>query len=391
MKNFCLTLLVTLLCTSTAAAEIPSWIIPPAIRTSRGIMRADGNNTDETAISYKFTIDCKELLCPDDNDDFHITFKGDARIASFKYLLVTEVPTTEDETQLLLSNLNTTGTPATVNEAFTINLNQLADGNKIVGGAFDADGVMQNVAAAAIPYHPDVPDEWESIGMATFTEGFICSQDVLPQFFSPETYDVEVEQNKANPGLIRIVNPYDGWSNTKYVLNHAHRHYIYINIENPDKVYITESPLGLRIDPYGEFLIDSLFAQYISIYGESSKDWNISGGTLKDGIISYDGNCNILIYPTSWGQYLYANYKDNPDYDASRAEEPGYNVPKYLGGDFRLDLTRTTGVTDLISGNVDNDAAVAEYYNLQGVRLDRPMPGINIERRGTTTRKIIIR
>lgn len=391
MKNFCLTLLATLLCTSTAAAEMPSWLIPPAIRTSRGIMRADDNNTDETAISYDFTIERKEYFCPDDNNDFHITFKGDARIASFKYLIVTEVPTTETETQLLISKLVSTGTPATVNEPFTINLSRLADGNKIVGGAFDTDGVMQNVAAAVIPDRTDVPDDWESIGMASFTEGFICSQDVLSQFFSPETYDVEVEQNKANPGLIRLVNPYDGWSGSRYVLNHAHRHYIYINIENPNKVYITESPLGLRMDPYGEFGIDSWFSQCIAIYGESSKDWNVSGGTLKDGIISFDGNCNILIYPTNWGQYIYANYKDNPDYDASRADEPGYDVPKYLGGDFRLDLTRTTGISDLISGNDDNDATVLEFYNLQGVRLDRPMPGINIERRGTTTRKIVVR
>ena len=48
----------------------------------------------------------------------------------------------------------------------------------------------------------------------------------------------------------------------------------------------------------------------------------------------------------------------------------------------------TSGIDDIVTG--DENAPV-EYYNLQGIRVSDPTPGMYIMRQGTTTSKVIIR
>lgn len=65
----------------------------------------------------------------------------------------------------------------------------------------------------------------------------------------------------------------------------------------------------------------------------------------------------------------------------SKASDPVYVTVKGMNA----------GVSDIIADSDNNDAPV-EYYNLQGVRVANPTPGsLVIERRGTSTRKVIIR
>ena len=47
-----------------------------------------------------------------------------------------------------------------------------------------------------------------------------------------------------------------------------------------------------------------------------------------------------------------------------------------------------TSVDEIIT---DNSSTAAEYYNMQGVRVTSPAPGINIRRLGNRTEKIIVR
>ena len=46
-----------------------------------------------------------------------------------------------------------------------------------------------------------------------------------------------------------------------------------------------------------------------------------------------------------------------------------------------------SGITDVESA----DGAEPVYYTLQGVRVDNPTPGIYIERRGESVRKVVVR
>lgn len=89
--------------------------------------------------------------------------------------------------------------------------------------------------------------------------------------------------------------------------------------------------------------------------------------------------------------------------DATNTERPAYftvpsgreyNMTVNFDNDFHPVLTLAdtgdvqTGVTEI---SVDNDAEEAEYYNLQGVRIDNPGTGLYIRRQGTRTEKVVIR
>ncbi len=65
----------------------------------------------------------------------------------------------------------------------------------------------------------------------------------------------------------------------------------------------------------------------------------------------------------------------------SKASEPVY-----------VSVHGMSGVENITVGNPDDANAPVEYYNLQGVRVDRPAAGtIVIERRGTAVRKVIVK
>lgn len=57
------------------------------------------------------------------------------------------------------------------------------------------------------------------------------------------------------------------------------------------------------------------------------------------------------------------------------------------GNDYRINISPLSGIDSIVS---DSDAP-AEYYTLQGVRVDRPTPGIYICRKGSKVTKVIIR
>lgn len=90
--------------------------------------------------------------------------------------------------------------------------------------------------------------EWKSLGMGRFTDGFVSGM-----YMKSETWNVEVEQNTANPGFYRIVNPYTNgncpWNaDNKYSIETDVMRYITFNATNPDSVVIDFTDHGERID-----------------------------------------------------------------------------------------------------------------------------------------------
>ena len=65
----------------------------------------------------------------------------------------------------------------------------------------------------------------------------------------------------------------------------------------------------------------------------------------------------------------------------------GNNWDNNGGSDYRIKINTTTSIKEIDS---DTDAQ-AEYYTLQGVRVDNPSPGIYICRKGSNVKKIIVR
>lgn len=319
---------------------------------------------------------------------YHVIFSGDARVPGVKYLCSATYPETEEEVEATIAKLNAEGTVVPMNSEIAVDITD-ATGREyfIFYVSVDENGNL----AEEIPYYLAfwVPDtntaDWESLGKAKFSEGFISC--LLPNDFTVETYEVEVERNTVDPGMFRIVNPYSGWSyGGMFGAGHSHKHYIYFNAADFDNVYIMESGLGLYLGNFGEVGIGSDYYNMVRQYGiEMLQMFGItSGGTIKDNVLTFDGTGEIKLYLGAMGKWYYTNLKENPDF----VEGTSPDSDRYLGGDFALDMKGLdlSGVSAVVTDSTDGSV---EYYNLQGVRIDNPAAGgLYIRRVGGKADKI---
>lgn len=345
----------------------------------------------ETPIDYSLKAAPTTKFCPEADGKYYVTFKGDERIPGVKYICSTEYPETQQAIAATIAKLNAEGLTASVNTKVAIDISDATGAEYFMFFcAVDADGNL----ADEMPYYLafPVPDTdtagWHTLGNATLTEGFLsCS---LPTMFDVESYQVEVQRNIAQPGLYRIVNPYSPWSHSSdYLLAHDHNHYIYFNAENHENVYILESGLGISVENLGEAGIGSLYYDMVREYGiDLLNMFGIySGGTIKDNVLTFDGTGEIKIFFAGTGQWHYTNLKPNPDYEAGVSPDEDM----YLGGDFKLDMTGLdlSGISDIAA---DTATATAEYYNLQGIRVEHPSAGnVYIRRCGSKVDKVMVR
>ena len=95
--------------------------------------------------------------------------------------------------------------------------------------------------------------------------------------------------------------------------------------------------------------------------------------------LNSDGKYEVKIGP-------FNNPKQSADY-ISFVTNTGNNWDNNGGSDYRIKINTTTSIEEIDS---DTDAQ-AEYYTLQGVRVDNPSPGIYICRKGSNVKKIIVR
>ena len=346
---------------------------------------------EETAIDYTLKAQLGSLFCPATDGKYHITFHGDARIPGVKYIGSPAYPESDEEIDATIQRLVTEGQVVAVNTEVTIDISD-ATGDEYFAFfcAVDADGNL----AEDLPYYaafrvPDTDTEgWSSLGNATMTEGFISA--LLPDNFPAESYQVEVQRNIAKPGMYRIVNPYNPWSHAaSYAMNHDHSHYIYFNADAHDNVYLMESALGLDLGNFGEAGIGSGYYDMLRQYGPELLEWIgvTSGGSITDNVLSFDNTADIKVYFLGLGDWYNTNLKTNPDYNA----ETDDFYDQFLPGDFKLDMTGLdlSGISDITA---DDAAAPAQYFNLQGMRVQHPEAGnVYICRCGSKVQKIMIR
>ncbi len=261
---------------------------------------------------------------------------------------------------------------------------------------YDNDGQAQSSSVVTL----DRPDEnngaWVYYGKADMTEGLISC--VFPSLFSVQTYEVDIERRADNSKILRIVNPYAGqWQGAgSFTIEHGHNHYIYINAEDDDNVYIEYSPLGVSIPDNGELAITSDYFDMVNEYGlDFLTMFDIySGGHIKDNVLTFDHTGDIKILPALYGKWVYTNLHPNPDYDEKAAQDAyenweDYDVHQYIAGEFKLDLNKAvSGIENIATDATD---APCEFYNLQGVKVDNPSNGVFIVRQGNTTAKKYIR
>ncbi len=193
--------------------------------------------------------------------------------------------------------------------------------------------------------------EWTSLGNCQYTDDFFTTFYAV----DPETWEVEIQESVNQPGLFRLVYPYDG----KYYWNdpgdwdESKTYYLEINACDPEGVYITQQEIGVDWG-HGMISVWSL-ADYYMDGGYSFDEVKSFGycGTYEDGIITFPYMA-LLISMSNYnsGAWYYANYNS-----AFKVVMPGVTIPDYsisLSTDGEVDEeTKTVTATVTLGEDVE--------------------------------------
>lgn len=211
----------------------------------------------------------------------------------------------------------------------------------------------------------DNEDEWEYLGRGYWQEGLISPH---LQGATLVQLNVDIEKHKTIKDYYRLVNPLTEHEllSPYLVETTNHNHYIYINATDNDGVYLEPSEIGLHtpngqsaVWSYAGMRIDQGFdLEVLKSYGYCGK--------LADGVITFPDN--TLMYA-----------------------ETGYFEGNFVssGDRFKVDLYHT--VASAIETATDATDTPVEYFNLQGMHVDRPSQGIFLRRQGDKVTKEVIR
>lgn len=144
--------------------------------------------------------------------------------------------------------------------------------------ALDAEGNVLNGSAIFCYNEKHEADEWTSLGSTEFIDDtflpiFGINDQVPPM-------EVEILENKATPGLYRLVDAYAAHpALTADMLHSGHHHYLDIDATDPAAVKIAETPMGIDFD--GHFTL------------KSNNDGTLAGGAItfpSRGLVLYIGD-----------------------------------------------------------------------------------------------------
>ncbi len=241
---------------------------------------------------------------------------------------------------------------------------------------YDAEGKAYQAGHINLKYDPD----WTELGTGYFTDGFISKfleSDMQKNMgiTLPEeafTYPVGIEESTVTPGRYRLVNPYGATSpywdlNFSVVkINKKETHYLYIDATDPERVHIEYSECGFY---YGN--------EPLVLYSEAH-DW-LAEDYAADDIPEY------LWGKLDNGIITFASGSEKNNLLAAKI----MTSPAAISG--RALSVRLPGA-EAGAANIESDMTdvPTEYYNLQGIRIDRPETGIYIRRQGQNVTKVIV-
>ncbi|MDE6831186.1 MAG: hypothetical protein K2J07_00425, partial [Muribaculaceae bacterium] len=221
----------------------------------------------------------------------------------------------------------------------------------------DADGNAQMGKAISIYGLADDEANWKSLGMTTYNESLVADYYEYPEC----ELEVEIQESVKTPGFYRLVNPYANHEYNLIETHTDHDHYIYIHAEDPECVYIENTPIGADFG-YGDAHVTSTVAKALEsgLSIDEIKEAGIEHGYLKDGVISF------------------------PDYGLWYGDKDCFDGCFFsMGNHTTIAIPETSGIDEVIA----TENAATEYYNLQGIRLDRkPAKGLYIEKTGSDAR-----
>lgn len=240
----------------------------------------------------------------------------------------------------------------------------------LIFAALDAAGNVRATCRSLFDViNEDLYGPWKNLGWTRFADVVMLANYGA----QTEPYAVEVEESTSTPGIYRVKNAYSTrgyWNASEGNLHHHddENHYLYINAENPDAVYVMPSPVGMKGND-GSLLLTSPVAVNLS-YGYAIDELiqltPDMFGTLKAGLISIP---------------------DGMIYGSETRYQGGEYFPGNPGLEFSMMLPGFSSVAEVEAADPDE---APRYFNLQGVEISNPAAGTPvIEVRGNRAVKLV--
>lgn len=141
-------------------------------------------------------------------------------------------------------------------------------------------------SSSSYSFAAGIPAPYTTVGMVNFRDDYLS----VFKGITPQTYQVELQENSVTPGLYRLVNPYQkNPYAAEGIYDTSKNYYLTIDATDPECVYIPSGqPLGLTLSEDGMMIAYS-YAGYLLDSGESKEKVKAQGvfGTLKDKIITF--------------------------------------------------------------------------------------------------------
>ena len=224
-----------------------------------------------------------------------------------------------------------------------------------------------------LPAQTPSPGGWVSLGNATFTDGFI-----LPGWnenYSNMSWPVEIQEKEDQPGLYRLINPYtvEACPLLKDNFTKDGNTFILIDATDPDAVLIAPQRSGFN--GYAQGVAKDYYIGNLTGYLNAVENWSVTDlkqylpqrlDKMADGIITIT----------------------HPEFGFNANTDFGYNWTD-IECTAVIALPGAAGIADI---EAEATEAEAEYFNLQGIRIAQPQPGVPcIRRTGAKVEKIFIR
>ncbi|MDE6409235.1 MAG: hypothetical protein K2K81_03180 [Muribaculaceae bacterium] len=223
-------------------------------------------------------------------------------------------------------------------------------------------------------FAPEKLGFWEDYTDGEFTDLFFSDKRD-----TQGTYRVKVQRHKKQPGRLRIVNPYaenPGIKDEDRVERcNRHPHYIYINAEDPDFVFVEESTTGFDFGN-GEVMFSSTIGSKVNLRtldDAHSATINVAGRIAEmkaSGMAAGRLEGNRILFPAGVLAY---------------GEKGHGNLALQTAGEGCLLELAETGVDEIAT----DFSEAATYYDLNGMVVSNPnRPGIYIKKQGSVIEKI---
>lgn len=300
-------------------------------------------------------------FCCDVDERATIRFTKEEDVASVKLMFASGVyEMSDDNAQIVASE----GTEVVDRAETGIEFQPSSDEKGVFSVMYvslDSEGNVKDSGVKYMFVQNEDSENWESIGQGTMAENILSS---LFSDIYAETVNVDIEENVNVKGYYRIKNAYSNHSSGFAYTCDKHNHYLYIHAETPDRVYLDCSTMGVEISRFGKFAAYSLGLLYIGTnIEEVAADQGYFGVADEKTITLPAERIMVCLSDYEDGQFLWIQ---NPEIVITLPERVGIESIETIGNETQ------------------------EYYNLQGVRVDKPVAGgLYILRQGSKAVKII--